>query len=386
MDVSSRVMGRVGGVMGVVLSVSMSWGQSAQPIAGDKILSQTSRRMTARATQYLLAAQEAEGGWASDTGPGISGLVLKALVQDPSIPADHPAIQRGLEFVLGFQHDDGGLYSGDGLLKNYESCVALALLAKLDDVKYAEPIKRLQAFIKEGQWDENEDISQSNVFYGGAGYGRHKRPDLSNTQMMLEALRDSGLSKDDPAFKKAMVFIQRCQMVDEINDQPYANGTTQNGFIYATANGGESKAGEIEVDGRKELRCFGSMTYAGLKSMLYAGLSKDDPRVKAALEWIGRHWTLDANPNMPRQQAKQGLFYYYHVFGRTLEAWDEDVITDAQGARHDWRAELVDALRKRQRADGSWVNEADRYYEGKPALTTAYSMLALQAAFPFDDE
>ena len=34
------------------------------------------------------------------------------------------------------------------------------------------------------------------------------------------------------------------------------------------------------------LRSYASMTYAGLKSMIYAGLDRDDPRVKAALDYI----------------------------------------------------------------------------------------------------
>ena len=34
------------------------------------------------------------------------------------------------------------------------------------------------------------------------------------------------------------------------------------------------------------LRSYASMTYAGLKSMIYAGLDRDDPRVKAALTYI----------------------------------------------------------------------------------------------------
>ena len=33
-----------------------------------------------------------------------------------------------------------------------------------------------------------------------------------------------------------------------------------------------------------------------------------------------------------------------------------------------------------QLEDGSWSNEADRWMEGHPVLTTAYAMLALQAA------
>ncbi|MBN2447297.1 MAG: hypothetical protein JXO22_11250 [Phycisphaerae bacterium] len=338
--------------------------------------------MTARGAEYLIATQGQDGGWDSETGPGISCLVLKALIQQPKIGPEHPAVKRGLEFVLKFQREDGGIYSPEGLLQNYESSVALSMLAALKDSEHAKQIQALRDFLIKGQWDEGEEKSVDDIFYGGAGYGQHKRPDLSNTQMMLEALKDSGLPKDDPAYQKALIFIQRCQMRGESNDQPYAQGSSQGGFIYATANGGESKAGTVEIDGRTELRCYGSITYAGLKSMLYAGLSKDDPRVKAALEWISANWTLDHNPNMPGGQSLQGLFYYYHVFGRAMDACDEDVITDSSGKPHDWRQELVAALAKQQRKDGSWVNEADRWHEGKATLTTAYSMLALQVAFP----
>jgi hypothetical protein len=35
---------------------------------------------------------------------------------------------------------------------------------------------------------------------------------------------------------------------------------------------------------------------AGLKSMIYAGLTQDDPRVKAAIGYIKDRYTLDENP------------------------------------------------------------------------------------------
>lgn len=338
--------------------------------------------MIKRGAKYLLTAQEKDGGWAARSGPGITCLALKALIREPSVGPDHPAVERGIRFVLRFQRDDGGIYSAGGLLRNYETSVALSMLAALDNDQYKTQIARAQQFLKELQWDEGEEKSIDDVWYGGAGYGPQKRPDLSNTQMMLEALHDSGLPKDDPVYQKALVFIQRCQMLGESNHQPFANGSSQGGFIYSPANGGESKAGQIEINGRKELRSYGTMTYAGFKSMLYAGLSKDDPRVKAALDWIGRYWTLDYNPNMPAQQSKQGLFYYYHVFGRTFQAWSEDVVRDHVGREHNWRRELLEKLAELQRDDGSWINPADRWMEGHPALTTAYAMLALQAAYP----
>ena len=122
------------------------------------------------------------------------------------------------------------------------------------------------------------------------------------------------------------------------------------------------------------------MTYAGFKSMLYADVDREDARVVAALDWIREHYTLDSNPNMPNRQSHQGLFYFYHVFAKALRAWGEPTLVDADGEAHDWRAELCDKLIGLQDADGSWVNDADRWYEGNPALVTSYALLAMQAA------
>lgn len=338
------------------------------------------RDMSRRGARFLLATQASDGGWGPQYRVGVSALALRALVQEPSVGPADPAVRRGVAFILEAQQPDGGVYSGDGLQKNYESSVVLSLLSALHDPSHADAIKRLQRFLTDNQWDEGEGKPRTDVFYGGAGYGHGKRPDLSNTQMMLEALHDSGLPASDPAYQKALVFIQRCQMLGETNDQPFAKGSTQGGFIYSPANGGESKAETVDIDGRQELRCYGTMTYAGFKSMLYAGLSRDDQRVKAALGWIQGNWTLTANPNMPEKQSQEGLFYYYHVFARALAAWGQDTITDSVGREHRWREELVTRLRRIQQEDGSWVNEQDRWMEGLPELTTAYAMLALQAA------
>ena len=84
------------------------------------------------------------------------------------------------------------------------------------------------------------------------------------------------------------------------------------------------------------LRSYASMTYAGLKSMIYAGLGRDDPRVKAALAYIKRHYTLDENPGL----GQQGLYYFYHTFAKTMFVLGEPTLTDSAGTSHDWRAEL----------------------------------------------
>src|SRR5262249_16895648 len=119
---------------------------------------------------------------------------------------------------------------------------------------------------------------------------------------------------------------------------------------------------------------LGGMTYGGLKSFLYAGVSKDDPRVKAAVNWVRRHYTLEENPGM----GQSGLYYYYHTFGKAMTAWGEDRFADAAGKKHDCRRELFDALKKRQQEDGSWQNKADRTFgESNSELSTAFALLSL---------
>ncbi len=128
------------------------------------------------------------------------------------------------------------------------------------------------------------------------------------------------------------------------------------------------------------LRSYGSMTYSGFKSMLYAGLNRDDPRVKATLGWIRGNYTLDCNPGLPENRNKQGLYYYYHVFSRALHAWGESIIMDDKAERHKWREDLIRKVVSLQRPDGSWINDHDRWLEGDPNYVTGLTVQTLQTA------
>src|SRR5262249_32892911 len=142
------------------------------------------------------------------------------------------------------------------------------------------------------------------------------------------------------------------------------------GFVYNPLDADDEKHKTPEGG----LRSVGGMTYAGLKSFLYAGVTRDDPRVKAALNWIRKHYTLDENPGM--KQA--GLYYYYHTFAKAMTALAEPTFEDASGKKHDWKPELFEALKKRQRPDGSWINAGDKVFgEGDPNLATAFALLSL---------
>jgi squalene-hopene/tetraprenyl-beta-curcumene cyclase len=363
--------------------------EAIKPIGREELRGQV-KPMIDRALKFQAGAQREDGGWPGfkpgTSDPAISALVLQGLIQDPAYGPEHPVVRRGLDYMLRFQQPDGGIYDPAMPYLNYSTSVALMALSATKSPALAGKIEAARKCLKDNQWiegkcdNEGKNITPAHPWYGGAGYGNHKRPDLSNTQMMLEALHESGLPADDPTYRKALKFVQRCQMLSATNDQPFADGSEDGGFVYTPANGGQSMAGSAPAGEGTRLRSYGSMTYAGFKSMLYADVSREDPRVKAAWDWIRRNYTLESNPNMPGAQSKEGLYYFYNVFAKALQAWNEPFVTEPGGIAHDWRADLARQLARTQRPDGSWVNEADRWMEGNPCLVTAYGVLSLQNA------
>ena len=324
------------------------------------------------AIRFLKSSQADDGSWTNSDALGITALVVRGLL-DAGVPSDDPAVEKGLAHLLAHVQDDGGIYAEGSTHRNYETAITIMALKAADRGEEDEAVlASALVFLKGLQWDGDEEIDENDPAFGGSGYGRHQRPDLSNTQIFLEALVEAGVPKDDPAIQNALTFVSRCQNLEsEFNQTEFAALIEDGGFYYTPAAGGTSQAGE-EANGG--LRSYASMTYAGLKSMIYAGVDKDDPRVTAATEWIQKHYSLDENPGL----GQQGLFYYYHTFAKSLSALEVDFFEDADGGMHDWRRELAIHLIERQGDNGSWVNPTDRWYEGDPNLVTAYALMALR--------
>jgi squalene-hopene/tetraprenyl-beta-curcumene cyclase len=340
--------------------------------AADEPAAVSPSQLVDKAVEYLSTKGQAEdGSFSAESGPAVTALVATGLIRNGRSPND-PLVAKSLAYVEGFIREDGGIYQEGSVYQNYETCVAIMCFAEANrDDRYDKVLAAADKFIKGLQWDEGEGHDESSFSYGGAGYGGKKRPDLSNTQFFLDALKATGNGPDDPAVQKALIFVSRCQNLEtEHNTTPFSALNPDGGFYYTVAAGGDSQAGKNPNGG---LRSYASMTYAGLKSMIFAGVGPDDPRVKAALEWIGQHYDLNSNPGM----GDAGLFYYYHTFAKALDAIGQDKFIDADGLEHDWRAELVQELARRQRPDGAWVNDNSRWLEGDPNLVTAYALMAL---------
>jgi squalene-hopene/tetraprenyl-beta-curcumene cyclase len=348
--------------------------------AADPFVGPDPQRLAAvrqKAVNFLKSSQADEGTWTSQDSVGITALCAYGLLS-AGVPADDPAVVKALDRIASYVQPDGRISAPGGRIPGYETAVALmALDAGNTSGRYAEPIERAEKFLRGLQLDEGEDLEKSNINYGGAGYGPGGgRSDLSNTAFLLEALQAAGAKSDDPAVQKAILFVSRCQNLEsEHNTSPQAAKINDGGFYYTPAAGGSSAAGETDEGG---LRSYGSMTYAGLKSLIYAGLKPDDPRVKAALEWITKNYTVEENPGL----GEHGLFYYYSLFAKCLATLDRDTIQDAQGEEHDWRKELAEHLFSLQKENGSWVNTSRRWLESDPNLVTAYSLIALKYCEP----
>jgi len=329
------------------------------------------KALVEKAVSFLRTKQGKDGSFNPRFGPGVTALVVAALIRN-GYDTDDEMVKKALASLTRSVKKDGGIY--DKGLANYTTSVAIMALKEANkDGKFDTIIKNASEFIKKIQHD---DPAGKDVKFGGVGYKKGDRPDLSNTQMFVDALIASGVPKDDPAIVRALKFISRCQNLpdkEKGNDQPFATKAKDDdkgGFTYTPFD----KDDNPHATGDGGLRSLGAMTYAGLKSFLYAGVKKDDPRVVGAIKWIRKHYTLEENPGM----KQSGLFYYYHTFAKTMEVLGEDQFEDAKGAKHDWRKDLFEALKKRQKSDGRFINGDDTTFgEKDPSLATAFALLSL---------
>jgi squalene-hopene/tetraprenyl-beta-curcumene cyclase len=434
-----------------------------QAAALDEASYRQAREMIEKSITWLRERQDEDtGGWSvpAEGGPNlpaITSLVLTGMLMEPDIDHTDPTVARAVDYVLSFRQDDGGIY--DTILANYNTALTVSALSRVNTAEAGAAIEAAIPFLRKLQWSEDAiehpetgQVSRSHPYYGGVGYGGSSRPDMSNMNLMLQSLHDAGVDCDDEVFQRALVFLQRCQMLDEVNDMPYADGSRQGGFIYATSPNkdnigvGESKAGTIEEtlsDGTvaSRLRAYGSITYAGFKSYIYADLDRDDIRVQAALDWITSNYTLEENPGI----GTDGYYYFLLTFSRCLDAWglpELRVATETRRGRvsdfydlghvevqpdessnetirvlhekgergwprvgrlrdgrpaevhmisgrtvelriyddRSWAADLIAQMAELQNDDGSFRSVDDRWMEDNPELITAYALIALQHA------
>lgn len=333
---------------------------------------------------WLEKNQDTNGFWSTADHPAITALALTSfeLQADQRERKREPlSVRKGYAYLMSCLQPDGGIYRKE--LPSYNTSISLVALVLAGRQDFQPAILKARHFIIGLQADMGEPGKVDTALDGGIGYGKiDKTPDLSNTMDALEALyltrdyaRDHALVADgDLNWTAAVHFIQSCQNLPGYNKEKWVSDDPQNkgGFIYAP---GVSKAGETNLpSGRVALRSYGSMSYAGLLSYIYADLKPDDPRVSAVIEWLRSNWTLEENPAM----GAQGLYYYYHTMAKALTLYGAKTIETKHGQSIDWREQLALKLINLQHSDGSWANENGRFFEKDPALVSAYALISLE--------
>ena len=327
-----------------------------------------------------------EGHWGSTEYPALTALALRATLGHPDQSESQKyqdQVHQGFKFLRSKVQSDGGIY-GKGLA-SYNTSISLMAFLQNKDPMDESIIRGARRFLVNQQSDFDEKGRTDNIFDGGVGYGSTRaHSDLSNTHLAMEALfyakKTVGSKEEDPLgldWQAVISFVSKCQNLSQSNTKECVSTHKEDhgGFVYFP---GKSMAGErTDENGTVSLRSYGSMSYAGLLSFIYAEMEPSDPRVIAVKDWLNHNYQIDENPGM----GKQGLFYYYHTMAKALSLAGIDSLKGLSGEKKDWRQDLALTLFDLQSNEGFWVNDSGRWWEKDPVLVTCYAMLALERVY-----
>jgi squalene-hopene/tetraprenyl-beta-curcumene cyclase len=356
----------------VCVSLALAGVMAAQskPAAGGALTEPTRQRLIealAKGETFLRSQQKPDGAF--DANPGITALAATAILRQPGKDkaAQMQIAGRSLDYLAKLAKPDGGIYVN--AIPHYITAVATTALVAGGRPQDRPLIEKARAYLAENLLDESEGVGKGEIWYGGMGYGQTtradgRRADIISLEFAMRAMKDANLPATDPAWQKALTFLQRTQNNSEANDQPWAG--TDGGFVYFPGFSYHTDGGT---------RSYGSATYAGVLSYSWADVRKDDQRVQSVTKWIRDHYTVDENPGM----GQKTVYYYYMVFAKALQAIGDATITDARGRTHVWREELGRKLLSLQQPDGSWVNTVPDEMQDNKVLVTSFTMSAIQA-------
>jgi squalene-hopene/tetraprenyl-beta-curcumene cyclase len=333
------------------------------------------RASMARGLAWLATTQQVSGAWSDRQFPALSALALWSFCDAGQ--KHHPAADKAVAYILSCVQTNGGIYvdvpgrKGGGL-SNYNTAICMTALHATGRKDLVRVIQNARTFVAGAQHFGDD------VYSGGFGYDRVTKrayTDLMNTHFSVEAmrrtqdvedLRPAGEARAEIDWNKALAYVEKLQN---------KAGDDAGGFVY---NPDDPKAGTVTntITGAVTLRSYGSITYAGLLSMVYANVTRDDPRIVSAVDYSARHWTLEENPGM----GSQGLYFYYNVMSRALDTARLDSIARAGAGPIAWREQVARKIMSLQRPDGTWANANNRFWENDPVLATAYALLALEYA------
>lgn len=349
-------------------------------------------RALARAVQFLISQQTADGAFRSDTygtfkdGPALTPLTLVALQEAGPQLRSGPARTKAANYLAGFARADGSIDEGPHGLDYpaYTAAYSVTALSQPDCARLVAARDAWLTHLNARQLTEPLGWTPDDPEYGGWGYCRSvpTKPtpgvisppliesNLSATATALDALAAAGkLTERERG--PASVFVRRCQNFAEGRA---ATPPDDGGFFFIHDDPVRNKAGVAAVGIAPRFHSYGSATADGLRALRHCGQTDDDDRVIAARTWLTERFAPGRHPGIyveRHESNRQAVYFYFSAsLARTL---------DVRLGERDYVGELADELVSRQQANGSWQNPAHAMREDDPVAATALVVRALGA-------
>jgi hypothetical protein len=290
------------------------------------------------------------GGWMAEIGPGLTALVVSALLYAGAGESD-PAVQKGLDHLFTKTPAPWKEWTDP-----YDYAVFILALTSTGNKK--EYMDEVEFSI--------EQLVKSQTKEGGWGYGG-MAADAAHLQYViygLYAAQQWGAHIPTEVWTKAVTWLIKLQRPD--------GGWNYNG----------EGIGPFAVDS------YGSMTATAIMGLKAGGLGPSSESTKKGLDWLTKHYSITRNP---------GSYYWHYYFMLAIQrAMDMPPIQETLGG-HDWYYEMASFLLSKQMPDGSWIADTPISATGVNAqvqdlsdwsagrgdiMTTAFAVMFLTKAMP----
>lgn len=388
-----------------VFALSLIIAVVVAPARGDERIARVDAAL-AKAAAYLVSRQDADGAYRSGVhgsfrdGVGLTPHVASVLpFIDTGDGTARAAYRRSVDHLLSFVNDRGELEREfrHPAFPVY-TLAAASWVVTLEHRAGRHGVAErafLDALLRR-QLSRDNGWSESDLDFGGWGYFfdlptkpsdpamRHSllRSNLSATVYAIGAMKHAKHDLGGDAWADALRFVERCQNFEPDparRDERFDDG----GFTFGPDDAAANKPGIAGVDrhGRTRLASYGSMTADGLRALIQCGAGLDDPRVVAAIGWLGRNFDVERNPGVyaPDRVVLADATYYYWLWSLSHATRRAGVVTlETPGGRVVVAERVIEALLARQQPDGSWKSHNSEGREDDPLVATPFAAAALR--------